>query len=53
MPAPGAAQLVAHFGMTMLPVESTLFVSTYVSTARRPTGAPRGRRCSGSTPESR
>jgi len=39
MPAPDVARLVAHFGMTKLPVESTLFVSTYVSAARTADGA--------------
>ena len=35
-------QVVDHFGMTKLPVESTLFVSTYRSPADTETGGPVG-----------
>ncbi len=39
---PTVQQLVDHLGMTPLPVEATLFVSTYRSTAETATGGPVG-----------
>ena len=37
-----ANQLIAHFGMTQLPVEGTSFVSTYRSAVELPDGGPIG-----------
>jgi predicted cupin superfamily sugar epimerase len=37
-----AQDLIDHFGMTALPVESTFFVSTYRSRAENPDGGPVG-----------
>ena len=42
MKHPTTRQLVEHLGMTPLPVEATLFVSTYRSAADMPDGGPVG-----------
>jgi predicted cupin superfamily sugar epimerase len=42
MKHPTTQQLVEHLGMTPLPVEATLFVSTYRSAADMPDGGPVG-----------
>jgi predicted cupin superfamily sugar epimerase len=39
---PEPSRLIAHFGLTPLPVEGTLYASTWVSEQRTPDGGPAG-----------